>query len=88
MTQNANIYISFSLRFCKKLIRIFCIFVFYAFWVISFVPIKIQICQAPQHDCLNLSFVKDEHIVGKNMARNCHKTAIYHGNICILCHNF
>ena len=48
-----------------------------SFWVIMFVPITIHICQAPQNDRLNLSFVKDKDIVGKNIARNCHKTAIY-----------
>ena len=57
--------------------KFICVFVFYTFWVITFVPITIYICQAPQNDRLNLSFVKDEDIVGKNIARNCHKTAIY-----------
>ena len=31
----------------------------FAFCVISFEPIEIQTCSAPQNDCLNLSFVKD-----------------------------
>ena len=37
---------------------------------ITFEPIKIQTCLAPQNDRLNLSFVKDEHTNGKKMARN------------------
>ena len=35
------------------------------FFVITFVPIKIQTHLAPQNDHLNLNFVKDEHVVGK-----------------------
>ena len=31
----------------------------------------------PQNEGLNLSFVKDIHVVGKKMARNGHKMAIY-----------
>ena len=31
----------------------------FAFCVITFEPIKVQTCSAPQNDCLNLSFVKD-----------------------------
>jgi phosphoribosylaminoimidazole carboxylase (NCAIR synthetase) len=42
----------------------------FVFCVISFEPIKIQTCSAPQNDRLNLSFVKDIHVVGKKMARN------------------
>ena len=37
----------------------------FAFCVITFEQIKIQTCSAPQNDHLNLSFVKDNHIVGK-----------------------
>ena len=48
----------------------------FAFCVITFEPIKIQNCEAPQNDRLNLTFVKDGHIVGKKMAGNGHKTAI------------
>ena len=61
---------------------------------------NIQICQASKNACLTLSFMKDNHIVGKNVTRNGRKTAIYqllffcelaksgNGNSCILCHNF
>ena len=38
--------------------------------VVAFDPIKIFTHKAPQNDCLNLSFVKDEDMVGE-------KTAIY-----------
>ena len=48
----------------------------FAFCVITFEPIKIQTNSAHQNDRLNLSFVKDKHAVGKNMARNSHKPAI------------
>ena len=66
MTQNKNIFISFFLLFCTKtaicLFRVFCTFVFF---VITFVPIKIQNWLAPKNDHLNLSFVKYKHVVGK-----------------------
>ena len=52
----------------------FCIFVFF---VILFVPIKIQTWLTPQNDHLNLSFVKHKHVVGKKMARYGLKMAIY-----------
>ena len=42
----------------------------FAFCVITLEQIRIQIHQARQTDHLNLSFVKDEHIVGQKMARN------------------
>ena len=38
-------------------------------YVIGFDPIKIQTSLAPQNDCQNLSFVKDEHAYGEKMAR-------------------
>ena len=51
---------SFLLQNCKKTeLEIF------AFCVITFEPIKIQTCSAPQKDRLNLSFVKDENTVGE-----------------------
>ena len=37
------------------------------FWVITMDPKKIQTHSAPQNDCLNLSFVKVIHVVGKKM---------------------
>ena len=48
---------------------------FFAFCVITFVPIMIQTCSAPQNNRLNLSFLKNVPIVGnkrarKNSARN------------------
>ena len=63
MQKNANISISVFMRFCTKTqICIFCVF---GFCVITFVPIKIQTCPAPQNDRMNLSFVKDNHVVSK-----------------------
>ena len=53
---------------------LFCVF---AFYVITFVPNKIQTRKAPQNDRLNLSFVKDTHTVGKRMVRYGRKMAIY-----------
>ena len=41
-----------------------------AFCVITFDLIKIQTHSAPQNDRLNFSFVKDFHIVSKEIARN------------------
>ena len=52
-----------------------------AFCVITFDPIKIQTHSAPQNDCLNFSFVKDIDVLGKQLARNCRKMAIYHSQI-------
>ena len=67
MTKNAIISISVFLQFCTKArISVFCVF---AFFVIIVVPITTKTCLAPQNDRLNLSFVKDEHIVGIKMAR-------------------
>ena len=45
--------------------------------VITFESIKIQTRSAPQNDLLNLSFVKDKHVVGKKMARYGLKMTIY-----------
>ena len=50
--------------------------IFLATTWISFEPIKIQTCLAPQNDRLNVSFVKDMHVVGEKMARNGRKTTI------------
>ena len=60
-------------------IAVFCDFVKKTnlrFCVITFEPIKIQTCSTPQNDRLNLSFMKDIHVVGKKMARNGRKKAI------------
>ena len=40
---------------------------------IDFDPIKIQTCLAPQNDCQNLSFVKDNYVDGEKLTRNGHK---------------
>ena len=45
--------------------------------VITFKPNKIQTRLAPQNERLNLSFVKDIHVVGKKMTRSGFKTTIY-----------
>jgi hypothetical protein len=37
----------------------------FAFCVLTFEPIISKTCSAPQNDCHNLSFVKDEHTYGK-----------------------
>ena len=46
----------------------------FAFCVITFEPIEVQTCSAPQNDRLNLVFVKDIKLVAKKMARNGRKT--------------
>ena len=48
----------------------------FAFCVITFEPIKIKTCSAPQNDRLNFSFVKDIYVYGGKVARNGSKTAI------------
>ena len=64
-----NNSMNMSKKICKKKLNCF-FFAFFSFCVITSVPIKIQTRSAPLKDCLNLSFVKDEHIVGEKMARN------------------
>ena len=67
----------FFLPFCTKTdICIFFVFCVFVSFVITFVPIKIQTYSAPQNDRLNLSFVKDVHVVGERIARNGRKMAI------------
>ena len=48
----------------------------FVFYVVVFDPIKIQTCQTLQNELLNLIFVKDIHIVCKNMTRNGPKRVI------------
>ena len=48
------------------------------------VPIMIQTSLGPQNVRLNLSFVKDFHIVGTKMARNGRKMAIYQMQILMI----
>ena len=56
----------FFLRFCtKRDICIFFVFYIFVFFVITFVPIRIQTSSAPQNDHWNLSFVKDKRVVGQ-----------------------
>ena len=45
-------------------------------FVITFEPIEVQTCSAPQNDRLNLSFVKDIYVGGEKLARNGRKRAI------------
>ena len=42
-----------------------------------FYPFEIQTHQAPQNDCLNLSFVKDIYIDAKKMTTNSQTMAIF-----------
>ena len=75
MTQNTNISISVFWRFCTKtLICVFCIF---AFCVLPFVLIKVKTGYASQNTCLNITYVEDNHTVGKKMASYGRKMAIY-----------
>ena len=46
-------------------------------YFIAFDPILSFTCWTLQNDCHNLSFVKATNVVGKKMARNGHKMAIY-----------
>ena len=48
----------------------------WAFCAITFEPIEVQTCSAPQNDRLNFSFVKDIYVDGAKVARNSRKTAI------------
>ena len=47
----------------------------FTFCAITFEPIEVQTCSAPQNDRLNLCFVKDTYVDGKKLARNGRKTA-------------
>ena len=42
----------------------------FAFCVITFEPVEVQTCSAPQNDRQNLVFVKDIKVVVKKMTRN------------------
>jgi hypothetical protein len=42
----------------------------FAFCVITFEPIEVQTCSAPQNDRQNLGFVKDIKVVVEKMTRN------------------
>ena len=53
-------------------------FASFAFCVITFEPIMIQTCSAPQNDRLNFSFVKYTYVDGKKLARNGRKMALYY----------
>ena len=45
----------------------------FEFCVITFEPIEVQTCSAPQNDRLNLVFVKDIKVDVEKMTRNRHK---------------
>ena len=44
--------------------------------VITFKPIEVPTHSTSQNDCLNLSFVKDTYVDGREVSRNGRKTAI------------
>ena len=48
----------------------------FVFFVITFDPIKILTCSAPQNDRQNLCFVKDTNLDGENMTINSPKMLI------------
>ena len=52
----------------------------FAFCVITFEPIEVQTCSAPQNDRQNLVFVKDIKVVVKKMTRNLRKVIGKPGN--------
>ena len=52
-------------------------FASFAFCVMTFEPIKIYTCSAPQNDRQNFSFVKDTYVDGKKVTRNGRKMAIF-----------
>ena len=51
----------------------------FAFYILTFEPIISKTCSAPQNDCHNLSFVKDEHTYGKKIVRKGSTKVIYKG---------
>ena len=59
----------------KNAFEFFGFWFFFPFCVIIIVPIMIQTSLGPQNVRLNLSFVKDIHIVGKKIVNNGPKTA-------------
>ena len=67
------------LFFCGfvRIICFFCIFLFFINLGLIFCANSDLDRLAPQNDRVNLSFVKDENTVGKNLARNGLKMAIY-----------
>ena len=52
-------------------------FFMFSIFDITFDPNNIYTSLAPQNDCLNLSFVKDTHVVVEKITRSGLKTAIY-----------
>ena len=63
---------------------VFCIFLCFSLCVITFEPIKILTCSAPQNDHLNLSFVKYIHVVAKKMTWNGGKMGICQSQILVI----
>ena len=51
----------------------------FAFCVITFEPIEVHTCSAPQNDRLNLSLVKENNVDGGKLARNGRKMTILVG---------
>ena len=51
----------------------------FAFCVITFEPIEVHTCSAPQNDRLNLSLVKENNVDGGKLARNGRKMTILAG---------
>ena len=65
----------FSAFFLPKLRTQFSFF--FVIYVINLEPIEVQTHSAAQNDRLNLSFVKDIHVVAKKITRNGRKMAIF-----------
>ena len=77
-TKSKYFHFLFFCNFVKKgSIGFFEFCFFSSFCVITLVLIKIQTGSAHKNDRLNLSLVKDEHIVGEKTARSCQKMAIH-----------
>ena len=62
----------------KRKIKIF------AFFVLTYEPIMIEIHSAPQNDHPNLSFVKDNYVAGKKSPRNGSKSTIFQSQILVI----
>ena len=53
----------------------------FGFCVITFEPVEVQTCSAPQNDRLNLKFVKDSYVDGGKLARIGQILAILAGRV-------
>ena len=54
----------------------------FLFYIVAFDSIEIQPCLDCQNDHYNLSFMKDVHVVGKQMTRNGGKMAVSKQSLC------